>query len=175
LRNFWTTAGVFSARSLRNSARVKSKSDESQKFNIQVPRNRQKLSTKCAVTLVILSAAKNLRSITSIRLFNKPEMFRCAQHDRVRDGAAQFGDWSFFGIWKLGFGASGSQPHRVPGIKTVWRPVNSLPARRPFAAITVVRRSVESQPGNHCERVTLARVDRDPFAHARFAIAAKLR
>ena len=109
-----------------------------------------------------------------MRLANKPEMFRCAQHDRVRDGAAQFGDWSFLGVWKLGFGASGSQPHRMPGIKTVWRPVNSLPARRPFAGVTVVRRSVESQPGNNGERVTLAGVDRDPFADAGFAVAAKL-
>ena len=67
------------------------------------------------------------------------------------------------------------QPDRVPGIKTVWRPVNSLPARRPFALVTVVRRSVEAQPGNHCERVALAGVDRDPFAGAGFAIAAKLR
>jgi len=38
----------------------------------------------------------------------------------------------------------------------------------------IERRRVESQPGNHGERVTLARVDGDPFARAAFAVPAKL-
>jgi hypothetical protein len=59
-------------------------------------------------------------------------------------------------------------------VKTARWPVNGLPARRPFAGVTIVRRRVESQAGNHRERVTLARVDRDPLARAALAVAAKL-
>ena len=41
--------------------------------------------------------------------------------------------------------------------------INRLPARRPFPGVTVVRRRIKSQAGNHSERVTLPCVDGDPF------------
>jgi len=62
----------------------------------------------------------------------------------------------------------------MPGVETARWPINGLPARRPFAGVTIERRRIESQPGNHSERVTLARVDRDPLARATLAVAAKL-
>ena len=62
----------------------------------------------------------------------------------------------------------------MPRVKTARRAINRLPARRPFAGVMIEWRGVEPQPGNNCERVTLARVDRDPFARAAFAVAAKL-
>jgi hypothetical protein len=68
-------AGVFKARSLRNSAGVKPKPDESLTLNSQPPENHQKSIMKHPVTLVILSAAKDLRSFSSTLRTNKPEMF----------------------------------------------------------------------------------------------------
>ena len=62
----------------------------------------------------------------------------------------------------------------MSGVKAAQWPINSLPARRPFADVMIVWRRVESQPGNHSERVTLARVNRDPLARAALAVAAKL-
>ena len=67
-----------------------------------------------------------------------------------------------------------SQPDRMPNVEAVGRAISRLPARRPFAGVTIVGRGVESQPGNNCERVTLARVDRDPSTGAALAVAAKL-
>ena len=66
-----------------------------------------------------------------------------------------------------------SQPNGMSRVKTARRTINGLPARRPFAAIAIEWCRVESQPGNDGERVTLARIDRDPFARAPFAVAAK--
>ena len=66
------------------------------------------------------------------------------------------------------------QPDWVPCVKTMWWPIDRLPARRPFAGVAIVRRRVEPQAGNNCERVTLARVDRDPVARPAFTVAAKL-
>src|SRR5690348_835128 len=62
----------------------------------------------------------------------------------------------------------------MPCVETAWRPIDRLPAGRPFAGVTVVWSGIESQPGNDCERVALARVDGDPLAEAAFAITAKL-
>ena len=62
----------------------------------------------------------------------------------------------------------------MPGVKTARRTINRLPARRPFAAIAIEWRGVESQPGYDGERMTLARINRDPFAGAALAVAAKL-
>lgn len=75
----------------------------------------------------------------------------------------------------MGLGPSQSQSNRMPRVKTARRTVNRLPAGRPFAAIAIEWRRVESQPGNDGERVTFARIDRDPFSRAPFAVAAKLR
>ena len=66
------------------------------------------------------------------------------------------------------------QPNGMPGIKPARWPINSLPAGRPFAGVMIAWRRVESQPGNHSERVTLARVNRDPLARAALAVTAKL-
>src|SRR5215471_7138996 len=68
----------------------------------------------------------------------------------------------------------GSQANRMPGVKTARWAVKGLPARRPFAGVTIVRRRVESQPGDHCEGVAIARVDSDPSARTALAVAAKL-
>src|SRR5437879_7430444 len=62
----------------------------------------------------------------------------------------------------------------MPRVKTARRPISGLPARGPFAGVTIVRRCIESQPGNNCKRVTLPRVDGDPFARAALAVAPKL-
>lgn len=67
-----------------------------------------------------------------------------------------------------------SQSDGMPRVKPVRWAVNGLPARSPFAGVTIVRGRVEPQPGNNCERVTVARVDGDPFARAARAVAAKL-
>src|SRR2546423_12864979 len=75
-----------------------------------------------------------------------------------------------FAIWSFRLQANG-----MSRLKSAWRPINRLPSRRPFAPVTVVRRCVEPQPGNDCERVTFARVDCDPFAGATFTKTAKLR
>jgi len=67
-----------------------------------------------------------------------------------------------------------SQSHGMPCLKPAWWPIDRLPARGPFTGVVIKWRRVEPQPGNNCERVTLARVDREPFARAAFAVAAKL-
>ena len=83
-------------------------------------------------------------------------------------GGSKF--WSLvFGIWSFG-----SQPDRMSRVETARWPINGLPARRPFAGVTIERRRIESQASNHGESVTLACVDGDPFARAALAIAAKL-
>jgi len=66
------------------------------------------------------------------------------------------------------------QTDRMPCVKTAWWPINSLPARRPFAGVTIIGRRIESQSSNHGESVTFACVDGDPFARAALAVAAKL-
>ena len=53
--------------------------------------------------------------------------------------------------------------------------INRLPARRPFSGVTIVRRRIKSQAGNHSERVTLPCVDGDPFPCAAITVAAKFR
>jgi hypothetical protein len=67
-----------------------------------------------------------------------------------------------------------SQPDGMPRVKSAGWPINGLPARRPFAGVTIVWRGIESKSGNDGERVTLACVDGDPFARAALAVAAKL-
>src|SRR5262245_11843 len=66
------------------------------------------------------------------------------------------------------------QPDRMPRVKSAGRAVRRVPTRRPFTRVTIEWRRVEPEPGNNCERMTLTRVDRDPFARAAFAIAAEL-
>src|SRR6266446_4757618 len=66
------------------------------------------------------------------------------------------------------------QPDGMPCIETARRSIDSLPARRPFASVTIERRCIEPQPCNHGESVTLPRVDGDPSAPAALAVAAKL-
>jgi len=70
--------------------------------------------------------------------------------------------------------AIGLQSDRMPCVKPARRPINRLPARRPFAGVTLEWRGVESQAGNNSERVTLARIDRDPFPRTALAVAAEL-
>ena len=59
-------------------------------------------------------------------------------------------------------------------VKAARRTINRLPARRPFAFVTVVRRRIESEPGNHGEGMAFARVDGDPFAGAAVSVTAEL-
>ena len=66
------------------------------------------------------------------------------------------------------------QPNGMSCVKTARWPINSLAAGRPFAGVMIVWRRVESQPGNHSKRVTLARVDGDPLTCAALTVAAKL-
>ncbi len=80
-----------------------------------------------------------------------------------------FSDLKFFGAWSFG-----SQPDGVSCFKTARGAIGGLPARRPFAGVMIVWRRIESQSGDHGERVTFARVDGDPFARTAAAIAAKL-
>lgn len=68
-----------------------------------------------------------------------------------------------------------SQPDGVSRIKSVRWTVNRLPPGSPFAVITFKWRSIESQPGNHGEGVTLARINRDPSASAPLAVTSELR
>ena len=62
----------------------------------------------------------------------------------------------------------------MPRVEAARWAVSRVPAWRPFAFVMIKWRGVEAQPCNDCERVTLARVDGDPFARAAFAVAAKL-
>ena len=62
----------------------------------------------------------------------------------------------------------------MPCIEAARGAVRRVPTRRPFAGVTIEWRGVQAQPGDDCERVTLARLDRDPFARAAFAVTAKL-
>ena len=66
------------------------------------------------------------------------------------------------------------QPDRMPCIEAAGWAVSRVPTRCPFTGVVIKWRRVEPQPGNDCERVTLARVDRDPLARAAFAVPAKL-
>ena len=101
-------------------------------------------------------------------------MFRFAQHDRKQGGVSQLGDWKFFGALELGIWSFRLQPDGMPRVETTRRPISGLPARRPFAGVTIVRRGIESKSGNDGEGVTLACVNGDPFASAALAVAAKL-
>ena len=65
------------------------------------------------------------------------------------------------------------EPDGMSRIKAAGWAVNRVPTRCPLACVMIKWRRVEPQPGNDCERVTLARVDGDPFAGAAFAVAAK--
>ena len=67
------------------------------------------------------------------------------------------------------------QSDRMSCIKAARRPINGLPARSPFAGVMIVRRCIQSQPGNNSERVTLARIDRDSFPRTALAVAAEFR
>ena len=49
------------------------------------------------------------------------------------------------------------------------------PRKPPFAGVMIVRRCIQSQPGNNSERVTLARIDRDSFPRTALAVAAEFR
>lgn len=73
------------------------------------------------------------------------------------------------GIWSFRLQTDG-----MPRVKTARWPVNGLPARSPSAGVMIVRSRVESQPGNNCEGMTVARVDGDPFARTVRAVGAKL-
>jgi len=66
------------------------------------------------------------------------------------------------------------QPDRMPCIEAARWPISGVPTRRPFAGVTIEWRGIEPQPGNDCERMTLARVDRDPFTGSALAVAAEL-
>lgn len=72
------------------------------------------------------------------------------------------------------YSAIRSQPDGMSRVKTARRSINSLPAWRPLAGIIIVRRGVESQPGDNGEGMTLARVNGDPFASAALSVAAEL-
>ena len=63
----------------------------------------------------------------------------------------------------------------MPGVEATRWAVNRVPTRRPFALVVIKWRGVQAQPCNDCERVTLARVDGDPFTRTALAVAAKLR
>jgi len=65
------------------------------------------------------------------------------------------------------------QTDRMPRTKAAGRPVGRIPSRCPFAGVVIEWRGIQAQSRNHGERVTLARVDRDPFAGAAFAVTAK--
>jgi len=67
------------------------------------------------------------------------------------------------------------QPDRMPCVEAVRWAVSRVPTGRPFAGVTIERRRIESQPGNDCECVSLARVDGDPSARTTLAVTAKLR
>ena len=75
-----------------------------------------------------------------------------------------------FEIWSFSL-----QTDWMSRVKPARGTINRLPARRPFAGVTTVRRCIESQAGNHSERVTLPCVDGDPSAWAAITVVAKLR
>ena len=62
----------------------------------------------------------------------------------------------------------------MPGVEAAGWAVSRVPTGRPFAGVMIKWRGVQAQPRNYGERVTLACVDRDPFARAVFAVPAKL-
>ena len=67
------------------------------------------------------------------------------------------------------------QPDRMPGVEAAgWTVSRCTNVRRPFAGVAIEGRGVQAQTGNDGERVTLARVDCDPFARAALAVTAKL-
>ena len=101
-------------------------------------------------------------------------MFRFAQHDRKRGGVSQLDDWSFLWSLELGIWSFRLQADGMSCVKPPRWAVNGLPARRPFAGVTIEWCCIQSQSGNDCEGVTVARVDGDPFASAALAVAAKL-
>ena len=66
------------------------------------------------------------------------------------------------------------QPDRMPGVEAAGWTVSRVPTWGPFAGVAIEGRGVQAQTGNDGERVTLARVDCDPFARAALAVTAKL-
>src|SRR5205807_5532548 len=50
----------------------------------------------------------------------------------------------------------------MPRVKTARWAIDGLPARRPFAGVTIEWRGIESKSGNDGEGVTLACIDGDP-------------
>ena len=101
----------------------------------------------------------------------KPKWRPAANCERMRVGHSVFIILSAFVIQVSSFGL---KTNRMPRVKTARRPVNALPARRPFAGVMIVRGGIKSKPGNHSEGVTFARVDGDPSTWAALAVAAKL-
>ena len=67
-----------------------------------------------------------------------------------------------------------SQADRMPCIEAAGWAISSVPTRCPFTGVVIKWRRIEPQPGDHGKRMTLARVDRDPFARAAFTVPAKL-
>jgi len=68
----------------------------------------------------------------------------------------------------------GLKANRMSRVKSIRRPINALPTRRPSAGVMIERCCVESQSGYDSERVAFARVNGDPSTRAAFAIAAEL-
>ena len=62
----------------------------------------------------------------------------------------------------------------MPWVKTAWWPIGRLPARRPFAGVTIEWCCIQSQPGDDGEGVAFPGIDRYPFAGTALAVAAKL-
>ena len=62
----------------------------------------------------------------------------------------------------------------MPGVEAAGWAVSRVPTRCPFTPVVIKWRGIESQPRYDCERVTLARVDGDPFARTALAVTAKL-
>src|SRR5437867_12449091 len=80
-KNFCIPAGVFNARNVRSSDGVKPKPDESPSSNIQPPKNHQQIKHQTPRHACHPERSEGSQMNISIRLPNKPEMFRFAQHD----------------------------------------------------------------------------------------------
>ena len=63
----------------------------------------------------------------------------------------------------------------MPRFKADWRAIGDLPTRRPTLAASDIRRCIQPEPGDDCERVAAARIYGDPFPVAALTEAAKLR
>src|SRR5438128_1901201 len=67
------------------------------------------------------------------------------------------------------------ESHGMPRFKADWRAIGDLPTRRPTLAASDIRRCIQPEPGDDCERVAAARIYGDPFPVAALTEAAKLR